>query len=342
MLNLKGLPTGIGSLPHKDANEALDLVFRYTPEIPFWPQLPKKDKREAMVTQASENFPCLEVRSGELFFNGQDKEKELELFYERVISRDTDYFRISEDFASGLWGFYRSLEKGLSQEVKFIKLQLCGPFTFAASINDKEGKAILHDKVMMQVALKGLAMKALWQVELFKKFNKPIIFFFDEPYLGCFGSAFTPINREDVVKGLTELTEDLKSEGIVTGIHCCGNTDWSIFTEVESLGIISFDAYSFLDKLLLYADDLKAFFKRDGILCWGIVPTAEFTGKETVNLLIERLNKGIDTLEKKGIDRKIVQDNLLLSPSCGMGTLDVKTTENILAVLSKVSADFQR
>jgi methionine synthase II (cobalamin-independent) len=339
-MSLRGLATGIGSLPHTSAEEALDLIFKYTPQIPFWPQLPKRDKKEAMVSQASEGIPCLKIKNNEIIFDDKDKDRELELFYEKIINRDIDYFKISEDFASGLWGFYRRLEKIPLDKIKFIKCQLCGPFTFAASINDKAGKAILHDKVMMQTVLRGLAMKALWQIRLFKKFNKPLIIFFDEPYLSSFGSAYTPINREEVIAGLTEITQEIKLENVLTGIHCCGNTDWSIFTDIESLDIISFDAYSFLDKLLLYINNFKSFFKRKGVLCWGIVPTTEFTDKQTVDLLIPKLNAGIEALVKKGIEKEAVLNQLFLSPSCGMGALDSKTAESILKMLSIVSEVF--
>lgn len=75
MLSLKGLTTGIGSLPHKDAKSALDLIFEYCPQIPFWPQLPKRDIREGMLAQFSENLPCLQVSSQGIFFNPEDKEK---------------------------------------------------------------------------------------------------------------------------------------------------------------------------------------------------------------------------------------------------------------------------
>ena len=342
MTALKGLATGIGSLPHKDAAEALDLVFKYTPQVPFWPQLPKRDAREAMVAQSSEGLPCLKIKQGQVIFDDADKEKELEDFYDKIISKDIDYFKISPDFASCLWALHKRLEKTPLGRIEFIKCQVCGPFTFAASVNDKEGKAILHNEVMMQAVFKGLAAKALWQVKLFKKFNKPLIVFLDEPYLGCFGSAYTPINREDVVNGLGELLAEIKSAGVLTGVHCCGNTDWSIFTDIESLDIISFDAYSFLDKLLLYAANLKAFFERDGMLCWGVVPTSEFTEKDTVDSLIAKVKAGIDALVKKGIARATVVDSLILSPSCGMGTLDCRRAEAILEILSQVSAALRR
>src|SRR3990170_7914559 len=52
--------TGIGSLPHKDEKEAFRLILKNFPEIPFWPQLPKRSFLEGMVVQYSEGFPSLE------------------------------------------------------------------------------------------------------------------------------------------------------------------------------------------------------------------------------------------------------------------------------------------
>lgn len=340
-MTLKGLATGIGSLPYTDADKALDLVFKHCPEIPFWPQLPKRCANEGMIAQFIQNLPCLKLGKDGLFFNPQDKEKELEVFYDRLIQQDLDYFKISPDYASGLYGFYQRLEdtafSGL-KDISFIKCHITGPFTFAASINDEKGAALLHDEVFMQVILKGLTMKALWQVSLFKKFNKKIIVFLDEPYLGCFGSAFTPINREQVVNSLSEFTSAVKSEDVLIGVHCCGNTDWSIFTDVLNIDIINFDAVTFLDRLILYSEDLKKFFNKGGILCWGIVPTQEFSGKETPGLLAGKINAGIEALANKGVDRELLIRNMLVSPACGLGMLSTDKSEKILEILSKTSS----
>lgn len=332
---MRGLATGIGSLPHKDAEEALDLIFKYTPHIPFWPQLPKRDVREGMVAQFSENLPCLKVNQKGLFFDSQEKEKELEAFYGQIIADNIDYFKIGQDFAQGLYGFYQRLEKE-NLKTDFIKCQITGPFTFAASINDEQGIALLHNSVFMQAIVKGLSMKALWQINFFKKFGKKIILFVDEPYLSCFGSAYTPINKDKVAQALTELTGEIKSKGALAGVHCCGNTDWSIFTDIESIDIISFDAFGFLDRLSLYADNLKRFFKRGGILCWGIVPTQEFKGTETADLLAGKINTGIEALAKKGLERSLLRSNLFISPACGLGTLDSAKAAKIFGALSQV------
>jgi len=338
MASVKGLATGVGSLPHKDAESALDLIFKYLPEAPFWPQLPKRDIRESMVAQFSEHLPCLKVTDEGLLFDEKSIDTELEKFYERVIAQDDDYFNISSAFSNGFHGFYERLKKENTAEIQMLKCQITGPFTFSAGINNSKGLAILHDEVFMQAMVKGLAMKALWQINILKEFNKKILMFVDEPYLGCFGSAYTAVNKEQVIRTLEELCSSLKSGGILTGVHCCANTDWSIFTQVSSLDIISFDAFGFLDRLILYAQDLAGFFKRGGILCWGIVPTQEFDSRVSRDSLIDRIQKGVQTLIKKGLDKDLIWNNLMLSPSCGLGTLDTAKSEKIFSLLQEISA----
>jgi methionine synthase II (cobalamin-independent) len=343
MKGIRGLATGIGSLAYKDPEPALDLIFKCVPDIPFWPQLPKRDVREGMVAQFCENLPCIKMAREGIFFDGSNQEKELENFYERIINHDIDYFKISPDFAQGLYAFKQRLSKSNLNLIKEIKCHIVGPFTFAASLNDENGMALLHNPALMQAITEGLLMKALWQIKFLEEFGKSIIVFIDEPYLGCFGSAFTPLNREDVVRVLTELTKRISAAGkIRTGVHCCGNTDWSIFTDIPALDIINFDAFNYLDKLLLYADGLKRFFDDDRIFCWGIVPTQEFNDKITVGALVEKINAGIDILVEKGVNKSKISENLLLSPACGLGTLDIGKSEKILKLLQEVSLHIRK
>ena len=343
MQKLKGLATGIGSLPHKDAQLALDLVFKYCPRIPFWPQLPKRDIREGMVNQYSENIPCLKLSGADLVFDPQDKEKELEIFYEKIIGIDLEHFKISQEYALGLYAFYGRLKSvpGLLEKIEFIKCHITGPFTFAASIKDETDRLLLADPIFMQVCVKGLLMKALWQIKFLRGLGKKIIVFIDEPYLAGFGSAYTPLNKEDIVKGLTELTEGIKEEDVLVGVHCCGNTDWPIFTDIKTIDIVNFDAFGYLDKFILYAGNLNEFLKRGGVICWGIVPTQLFTGQESVDLLIRKLKEGLNALINKGIEEDLLLNNLLISPSCGIGTFDVRKAEKVFGLLAETSAFIQ-
>ncbi len=337
MKSLKGLATGVGSLPYRDPDSALDLVFKYLPNIPFWPQLPQRDLREGMIAQFCENIPCIKVNDSGVYFDPQGKEDSLEKFYEREIAGDLDYFKISELYAPGLYRFFERLTPVGLKEIEFIKLQVTGPFTFAAGINDQSGISILYDKILMQAVLRGLRMKALWQINKFKALGKKIILFIDEPFLGCFGSAYTPVNRETVTSALFEFAEGLRSEDVLLGIHCCGNTDWSMFTEAGYIDLINFDAFDYQDKFVLYADSIKSFLKRGGIICWGIVPTQGFTGKEDVGLLAGKLRQGLTSLVKKGIDEALLKERSIISPACGLGTFQVKEAEKVFRLLSETS-----
>lgn len=337
MMNLKGLATGVGSLPLVDPQKAVDLVLRCVPQAPFWPQLPKIDPREGMITQFSENLPGLKAASGLSHFSCQDQEKELELFYERFIEQDLAYFKISPDFARGLYVFYQRLKNMNLSGLEFIKCQVTGPFTFCSGINDAGGNSILHNEVLMQAMVKGLSMKALWQLDLFKQFGKKIIMFFDEPYLAVVGSAYTAVNRDHVINVYSEIADSLKSQNCLVGIHCCGNTDWSMLTDTAGIDIINFDAFNFQERFVLYADNLNSFLKKGGLICWGIVPTQDFDPNLAPEALAQKIKIGLDVLVKKGIDRALLLERLLISPACGLGALDAQKAEGILSLLNQTS-----
>jgi len=344
-LNLTGLATGIGSLPHLKTSEAIKLILKFVPDIPFWPQLPRRDSREGMVSQFSEGLPCLKFNGRDLVYSPLDREKELESFYSDVISfqegkkEDLDRFKITSEYAQGLHAFYDTLKNSDAKDIiKCIKCHITGPFTFAASVKDEKGSVLMHDKVFMQAVTEGLKMKALWQMRFFEEFGKKIIVFIDEPYLGCFGSAYTPLNREEVVSNLAGIASSIRQSGGISGIHCCGNTDWSMFVDA-GVDVINFDAYSFMDRIILYADTLSVFLEKGGVLCWGIVPTQEYERDSSYNgpKLTEAIEEGINKLADKGANRDLLRKQLIISPSCGLGSLEEWKAEGIFRLLDSTS-----
>lgn len=335
------LATGIGSLPHKDIGAALDLILENLAQIPYWPQLPKLSPRESMVAQFVEGLPCLKFKDKEVIFDtSQDKDEALAQFYEKIIATDFTYFAISHDYAAGLYAFLDRLKIYQPKNIEFLKGQIIGPFTFAASIKLPDGKTLLSDAILMDAVVNGLGMKAVWQIKKLKTYSKKVILFFDEPYLGCFGSGYTPITREEAIKRLNDIIEPIKEEDLLLGIHCCGNTDWSMLTETK-IDIISFDAFGFLDRVILYAQDLNRFLSRGGILAWGIVPTNEFKGQGQAEL-IQRFEDGVETLVKKGISKNLILERSLITPSCGMGTLSEAIAEEVVKLTRQVSETLRK
>ena len=184
-------------------------------------------------------------------------------------------------------------------------------------------------------------MKAAWQIEELKPFGKPIIIFIDEPAMESLGSAFSAVSSALVAEKLNEIIDTVHELGGVAGIHCCGNADWSMIFNTR-VDIVNFDAFGYMEKVMLYPVDIKKFFGRGGALAWGVVPTGAFTGNETAELLVSILLAGIRRLEQTGIDQQTILRQSLITPSCGMGSLTPGQAEAILKLLRDVSDRMQK
>lgn len=331
------ITTGIGSFPHHDEKEVFRLILNNFHDIPFWPQLPKRSFLESMVIQYSEGFPSLKWNEREQKVwvdTSQGFDKEFEKFYQRVERNELEPFQITENFAKG-WRFLKELSSTYQRDkIKYIKGQITGPITFGLALKDQEGKPIFYDPTLRDILVKHLSLKARWMEKRFHDLfpGIPTILFFDEPSLSSFGSAFMSLNREEVIHSLNECFDAVKG---LKGIHCCGNTDWSVLLSTN-LDILSFDAYGYLETLSLYPKELKAFLERGGILAWGIVPTSEEIVKADAKSLVNRLKKGIESLSKKGIDPVLLQ-RAILTPSCGTASLSIPLSERVCQLTTEVS-----
>jgi methionine synthase II (cobalamin-independent) len=334
--------TGIGSFPHRDEKEVFRLIFQNFPQIPFWPQLPKRSFLEGMVAQYSEGFPCLkwDEREQKVWVDTSlHFEEEVEKFYGRLEDGDLEPFKITEEFAKGIQILEDLTSEEHRKEMKYIKGQVTGPITFGLSLTDQEKKLIFYDPTLKDILIKHLSSKARW---LEKRLNDllpgiPTIIFFDEPALSSFGSAFSGLNQEDVILPLNECFEAVKG---LKGVHCCGNTDWAVLLSTE-LDILSFDAYGYLENLSLYPKELKAFLERGGILAWGIVPTNEDVLKEDAQSLVKRFEEGVKTLSQEGIDQTLLK-RAIITPSCGTASLSIPLAKRVCELTAEVSKRLQK
>jgi len=331
------ITTGIGSFPHQDEKEVFRLILKNFPEIPFWPQLPKRSFLEGMVVQYSEGFPSFRLNEREQrawVDTSEGFDKAIERFYQSFENGELEPFCISEDFAKGLRMIEDLSSEEHRKEIKYIKGQVTGPITFGLSLTDQERKPIFYDPTLKDILIKHLSSKARWMEMKFNDLfpGTPTMISFDEPSLSSFGSAFSSLNREDVIHSLNECFDAVKG---LKGIHCCGNTDWGVLLSTN-LNFLSFDAYGYLETLSLYPKELKAFLGRGGILAWGIVPTSEAILKEDAQSLVERIKEGVETLSKKGIDPSLLQ-RAILTPSCGTASLSIPLSERVCQLTSEVS-----
>lgn len=341
-----GLPVLIGSLPLRDHAEGVDRVFKYTPEIPLWVQLPSY-REEGMIAQFQQGFPGLTFKKEKSFVDTSDSSFDNDIleFYEDYmavtegeLSIEDSRFAIKPDTARGFFAFMEHLDS-LSEHPLAIKGQITGPITFGLGLTDQNGKAIFYDEQLRDVAVKLLALKGRWQVKKLSGFGSPIIIFFDEPALAGFGSsAMISVSRNEVATCFEEVVGAVHDEGGLAGIHVCANADWSLILESDA-DIISFDAYSFFDKLMLYPDHVKQFIESGGILAWGIVPTlnTDDIEKETVESLVTRWEAQSAAMEPLGIDKAAILSQTFITPACGTGSLSIDLANKVLALTRQVS-----
>ncbi len=336
----------IGSLPQGGVEETLDLIATTLPEAPFWPQLPNRSFLEGMYVQYSEGFPGAVLdKEGERFYiNTQSDEfaGQLTRFYEAVMAEDLDYFRISPEMASGLWlGLPRLAERYRRDKTpRLVKGQVTGPVSFGLGVNDTEKRALIYDPTLVDVLIKHLNFKARWQEnQLRLSFpGLPTLTFFDEPYMVSFGTAFCSLSREQVRAYLNEVSLGLAG---LTGVHCCGNTDWSLLLDTR-IDLLNFDAYEFGDNLLLYGAELKKFLAEGGYLAWGVVPTSPAVDRETVALLRDRLLDQVERLSRTGITVPDILRRSFITPSCGAGSLSPARARRVFELTSRLSIELRR
>lgn len=322
--------TGIGSLPHRDPDEACELILR-TFDIPFWPQLPKLSFKESMIVQYSEGIPYIRIDENEqgawVIRDGSD---ELERFYESCT--DSTKIAISEDYAIGLHAFLRMIK---GRRFQILKGHVTGPLTFTLGLKDNYGRLVYFDEELREISLMLLKAKMRWQVDLLKQHSDRVIIFMDEPILSAIGSSsYLGVDSEEVLRLLKSMVSGIEEAGGISGVHCCGRADWT--TVIKSgVRIISFDAFEYFDTLAIYHEEIKNFLQRGGYLAWGIVPTSDAINSVDDKYLKTLMDNNLKKLYDH-ISPELVNSQVLLTPSCGTGSRSIEETIKAFQLLMRL------
>ena len=321
-------PTLMGSLPVTDHNEAVDIIFKYMDSIPVWPQLPCYPE-ERLLAQYAEGLPGIVTDTdGNVSFNTASAE-----FDQETLTFFEKYLEITEggspiqgsglDFSekSGK-GFQAMLARlaGSKSRPFAVKGQVTGPFTMLTGIKDQDGKMSWFNPMLREAVNKSVEIKTKYQIELLKQHSDNVIILLDEPALSGFGSsAMVSIPRDETVKDISDAVDAIHNAGGIAGVHVCANTDWSILLDTP-VDILSFDAYGFLDRIMLFKEGLRKFIESGKVIAWGIVPTLnredlDRTDMNAVKALWENCVKEL------GADPEIIKKQAIITPSCGTGLL---------------------
>ncbi|MBW2467190.1 MAG: hypothetical protein JRF02_07805 [Deltaproteobacteria bacterium] len=343
-----GLPTLIGSLPAADHKQALEWILEATPAIPLWPQLPALPK-ERMLNQFIEGIPgIIETEDSTYYDINTDSFSDEQLaFYEEylLVAENQENllasrFQTSDFRAAGL---YLLADQSGETGGRFaaVKGQVTGPFTMLTGITDADRKLGYYDSTFRDIVVKGIAMKAAWQVRYLKDaYDLPVFLFIDEPALAGLGSSsFISISVDDISGDLAEVIDAIHNCGGLAGVHVCANTDWDILLNSD-LDILSFDAYSFFDKFITCKNLIHTYLEKGSLIAWGIIPTSdpEHIKKETCESLVARWEEQADLLAEGDWNRTTILQQTIITPSCGTGSLSPELAQKVLQLTKEVSA----
>lgn len=325
------LATGVGSLPHQDALEAVDFVFKaFASHVPFWPQLPRRSFYENMYVQFCEGLPGISLdeaqKSIAIDTTAPAYLEQLEACFHKIQACDVDHFAVSRPYAEGLY-FLTDKLMDLNWQ-GWVKAQLIGPLSLGLSLLDERRKPILYNAELDDLLPSFLGLKAAWIMQRLKVHARTkVIIFIDEPYLVAVGTSQCSLPRREIIGKINKLVGVIHEGGALAGLHCCGNTDWSLVMETD-IDILNFDAYGYLDKLILYEEPLGKFLKEGRILAPGIVPNSE-------ELLSADLKDRLLGALKE--HKQIFENGVFITPSCGCSGLSVELAEKAHALCADLA-----
>jgi methionine synthase II (cobalamin-independent) len=299
--------TGIGSLPGEDFGEAVRMVFGEVPDLPFLPELPARGVVAGMTGRT------LAVIT-DLGFDLQPAGWRL------TDAAGVDHRRARSLLAQDL-DVLEEQTQGFTGE---LKVQLCGPWTLAATVERPRGDRLVADfgarREVAQALAEGIGehlgdlKRRVPGAELTLQLDEPAL----PAVLGGAIPTASGFGRHRSVKA-PEASEAMAwcfaailEAGAASVAHCCaGDLPIALLRGAGAAGIS-------LDLDVLTAenyDELGAAIDDGARVLLGVVPGTDPARVPTLKQVVERV---VRTLDMLGFDPDEVGDQLVLTPGCGL------------------------
>jgi hypothetical protein len=330
--------TMMAAVPYRDMERAGDVILENFPEAPCLPVMTRGIK------WMLEGIPCVVIDREKrriLLDPSPERENEILEFYNRYVEEDLDYFATTPETAPFFYSMIERLKRDRPLEMKWVFFHSAGPLLLGDSIKQPDGNPSIYHDTLRDVLIKATNMKTKWIEKKIKEEipGVEVVADLPETTLVNFTSAGGTGVREDVINAIDEGFAGLEC---LTWIHCCANIDWSLLTDT-TVDVINFDAYQHSTKVALYAEELKRFLKRGGMIGWGIVPVIEdLLKKESVPSLVNRLQDGVDLFVSKGIDEELLASSSWVIPSCETVLLTNDQSDLALRMTREISDVMKR
>jgi hypothetical protein len=316
-----GAVTGIGSLPLTSVESAIRAVASLSPEIPFWPQLPRLFERERVIGQALGIVADLIEPRAE-GYGYQVKEGLLDSLLETLLRSIGD---LTPANAVGFGAFEEALASYCFHDAVAVKGQIEGPITLSAYLFDRD-RPFLSDPALFAAIAFHISQMISWQIDRLKCAGLPVLMFVDEPALCLEESAASFVSEENKFNALAATLEQARARGAYAGLHCCAARPFERMLRATP-DILSFDADEGLE--LFFADSQAIdFVHRGGMVAYGMVPTRPgLNAGDSASIFI----RWLQVAAKAGDPQEFAQ-RAIVTATCGLGLLDVSAVPESFAV----------
>src|SRR5260370_18822189 len=179
-----GAVTGIGSLPLTSITSAIRSVAEFSPEVRFWPKLPRLSERESAIGQGLGILEDL-IEPRNEGYGYQVKAGQLDSVLE-ILHRSSG--ELTPANAAGFGAFEEALSSGLFRSAIAVKGQIEGPITLSAYLFHK-GRHFLADPALFAALAFHVSQIICWQIDRLTSAGLPDLLVFDEPAL-CLNAPF--------------------------------------------------------------------------------------------------------------------------------------------------------
>ena len=306
-----GAVTGIGSLPLDSAAAAIQAVARFSPDIPFWPQLPRLSEREKAVGQGLGVLAEL-IEPRTEGYGYRVKEGRLDAVL-GILHRSNG--ELTSENAAGFSALEHGRESRLFPSAVAVKGQIEGPITLAAYLFHKDRPFLAEPSLFAAIAF-HVSQIVNWQIDRLKVFGLPVLMFLDEPALCLEAPAGTTVSEDRRLSALAVTLDGARIRGAVAGLHCCAASPFDRMCRVGP-DILSFDAHEGLELFFAHQGSLH-FAQRGGIVAYGMIPTArQLDDVDPVAIFTRWL-----TAASIAGDPQELAQRAMITATCGLGLLD--------------------
>ncbi len=312
-----GAPTSVGSLPHTDRAEAIAFVLDRTPELPAAPTLPALEPLEMMIPQAAWGIVGVQVAADGTVSVADP------------TSLDPAHPLGDPDLLGSPYRTWRAFLEAVALREGPIKLQLTGPLTLGLTLI-QAGVPSVQAFAVASAAVSGRAGHLLDLADRLAP-GVPRLLVFDEPGLVGGLRAEVPLTADHVIDLLSGALATVEGRA-VTGVHCCGATDWRLVMQAGPQ-LLSLPVGA---DVTGSAGALGTFLERGGWVAWGAVATDGPLGEQPSRSW-RQLSAQWCELVQSGCDPVLLRRQALVTPVCGLALHGEVQTEHVFALTRRLA-----